>query len=119
MRLAFLFFVLLSTGCADTLDFRSGITLTGKFVSIDAAQVSFLIDGEVKSYARSQVAKITFGSAEAKPPAREKITAGQTVNEVIAMLGQPARIVDVGEKRVYVYLDLKITFVDGKVTAVE
>jgi hypothetical protein len=120
MRLAaFLFFILLSIGRADTLDFRSGITLTGKFVSIDAGEVSFLIDGEVKSYARSEVLKIAFGSVETKPPAHEKITVGQTIDEVTALLGQPTRIVDVGAKKVYVYTDFKITFVEGKVTAVE
>ena len=119
MRSAFLFFFLLSTGRADTLDFRSGITLTGKFVSIDAGEVSFLIDGEVKSYARSQVSKITFASDEAKSSAHEQIAVGQTIDEVTALLGQPARIVDVGVKKVYVYSDFKITFVNGKVTAVE
>ena len=44
---ALLFFVLLSAGRADTLDFRNGITLTGKFISIDAREVTFQIDGEV------------------------------------------------------------------------
>jgi hypothetical protein len=119
MRSAFLFFVLLSTGRGDTLDFRNGNTLSGKFLSIDATQVSFMIDGEVKSYARSQVLKITFSSAEPKPLVHEKIAAGQTIDQVTTLLGQPTRIVDVGAKRVYIYSDFKITFVDGKVTVVE
>jgi hypothetical protein len=112
MRSAFLFFVLLGTCRADTLEFRNGNTLTGKFLSIDATLVSFIIDGEVKSYARSQVLKITFSSAE-------KITAGQTIDQVTTLLGQPTRIVDVGAKKVYIYSGFKITFVDGKVTVVE
>jgi hypothetical protein len=116
---ALLFFVLIGAGRADTLDFRNGITLTGKFVSIDATQVSFLIDGEVKSYARSQVSKITFGSPETKPPAHEKVSFGQTIEQVTTLLGQPSRIVDVGAKKVYIYSDFKITFVDGKVTAID
>ena len=119
MRSAFLFFVLLSTGRADTLDFRNGIALTGKFLSIDATEVSFMIDGEVKSYARSQVSKITFSSAKTKPLAHEKITAGQTIDQVTTLLGQPTRIVDMGAKKVYIYSDFEITFVDGKVTVVE
>ena len=61
-----------------------------------------------------QVSKITFGSVEAKPPAREKITAGQTIDQVTTLLGQPTRIVDVGAKKVYIYPDFKIIFVDGK-----
>ena len=119
MRSAFLFVVLLGTGRADTLDFRNGNTLTGKFLSIDATQVSFMIEGEVKSYARSKVFKITFSSAETQPLTHEKITAGQTIDQVTTLLGQPTRIVDVGAKRVYIYADFKITFVDGKVTVVE
>jgi hypothetical protein len=116
---SFFFFVLLSTGRADTLDFRNGNTLTGKFLSIDATLVSFMIDGEVKSYARSQVLKITFSSAETNRPAHEKIIAGQTIDQVTTLLGQPTRIVEVGAKRVYIYSDFKITFVDGKVTVIE
>jgi hypothetical protein len=116
---SFLFLVLVSTGLADTVDFRNGNTLTGKFLSIDATQVSFSIDGEVKSYARSQVSKITFSSAETKPLAHEKITAGQTIDQVTTLLGQPTRIVDVGAKKVYIYSDFKITFIEGKVTVVE
>jgi len=103
---------------SDTLEFRNGTSLDGKFVSIDREQVSFMIDGEVKSYARAQVAKIRFGS-ESTQPAHQKIAIGQTVEEVTAMLGQPKRIVEAGAKNVYFYPDLKITFVDGKVSSVE
>jgi hypothetical protein len=116
---AFLFFILFSAGRADTLDFRNGITLTGKFLSIDAEEVRFQIDGKVKSYARSQVSKINFGPAEAQPPVHREITPGQTIDEVTALLGKPNSIVDVGAKKIYVYSDFKITFVDGIVTAVE
>ncbi len=115
----FLFFALLSAGRADTVEFRNGNTLTGKFLSIDVEQVSFMIDGEVKSYARSQVSKITFSSAETKPVAHEKIALGQTIDQVTSLLGQPARIVEVGPKKVFIYSDFKITFVDGKVTAID
>ncbi|HTS76580.1 MAG TPA: hypothetical protein VMG40_10275 [Bryobacteraceae bacterium] len=116
---AILFIAAVAGARGDTLDFRNGITLTGKFVSIDAAEVTFMIDGEVKSYARSQVSRITFASADSKPPAHEKISVGQNIDQVTALLGQPTRIVDAGAKKVYIYPDLKITFVDGKVTAVE
>ncbi len=117
-RLAAIVFVAALAGArADTLDFRNGISLTGKFVSIDADSVSFMIDGEVKSYGRKQVAKITFGSPSA-PPA-SKVTAGQTIEEVTALVGQPKQIVEVGTKKVYIYPAFKITFVDGKVASVE
>jgi hypothetical protein len=48
-----------------------------------------------------------------------QISLGQTTAEVVAALGNPNRIVNLGAKKIYVYSDLKITFTDGKVTNVE
>jgi outer membrane protein assembly factor BamE (lipoprotein component of BamABCDE complex) len=44
---------------------------------------------------------------------------GQTKDQVVAAMGQPVRIADLGKKQIYYYKDLKITFVDGKVTDVQ
>jgi hypothetical protein len=55
--------------------------------------------------------------ADAAPPAA--ITVGQTVDQVLALLGQPKSIVDLGAKKIYVYPDIKVTFVDGKMTTAE
>lgn len=41
---------------------------------------------------------------------------GQTPDQVVAALGQPDKIVTLGAKQIYVYKDLKVTFVNGKVT---
>jgi hypothetical protein len=41
---------------------------------------------------------------------------GQTPDQVIAALGQPDKIITLGAKQIYVYKDLKVTFVNGKVT---
>jgi hypothetical protein len=43
----------------------------------------------------------------------------QTFEQVEAALGKPEKIVKLGPKTVYVYKDLKITFVDGKVSDVQ
>jgi hypothetical protein len=51
------------------------------------------------------------------PPAT--IEPGQTIEQVQAALGQPEKIVNLGQKQIYVYKDLKITFVSGKVTDVQ
>ncbi|HLY18724.1 MAG TPA: hypothetical protein VKR61_15945 [Bryobacteraceae bacterium] len=53
------------------------------------------------------------------PPPPKTVTQGQTTDEVIAILGQPKNIVDLGAKKIYVYSDLKITFTGGKVSAVQ
>jgi hypothetical protein len=47
------------------------------------------------------------------------ISLGQTIADVVAILGQPQQIVDLGSKKIYVYKNLKITFVDGRVTDVQ
>jgi hypothetical protein len=52
-----------------------------------------------------------------QPPASIEI--GQTVDQVVAALGQPQKIAKVGAKQIYFYKDLKVTFNDGKVSDVE
>jgi hypothetical protein len=55
------------------------------------------------------------------PPQQEpvKIGLGQTTDQVVAGLGQPDKVVDLGRKKIYIYKDLKITFVDGRVSDVQ
>jgi hypothetical protein len=45
------------------------------------------------------------------------LTLNQTPDQVIAILGQPQNIVDMGAKKIYLFPNLKVTFTDGKVTA--
>ncbi len=54
------------------------------------------------------------------PPADPvQISLGQTVDQVTAALGTPQKVVKAGTKEIYVFKDLKVTFVKGKVTDVE
>ena len=53
----------------------------------------------------------------AAPPA--SIQLGQTIDQVQASFGPPEKIVNLGAKQIYVYKDLKVTFVNGKVTDVQ
>ncbi len=58
--------------------------------------------------------------AAAPPPATtQTIQMGQTPEQVEAALGQPEKKVNLGAKQIYVYKDLKITFVNGKVSDVQ
>jgi hypothetical protein len=57
-------------------------------------------------------------AAEASKPPVE-IALGQTIEQVVASLGSPKQIVKLGPKQIYVYSDIKITFVDGKVSDVQ
>ncbi len=38
---------------------------------------------------------------------------------MVAALGQPEKIVNLGPKQIYVYKDLKVTFLKGKVSDVQ
>lgn len=50
------------------------------------------------------------------PPPPASVQLGQTPDQVTAAIGQPDKIINLGTKQIYVYKDLKVTFVNGKVT---
>ena len=53
------------------------------------------------------------------PPEPAQIAKGQTPDQVKGALGPPEKIVNLGAKQIYVYRDLKVTFLNGKVTDVQ
>ena len=56
--------------------------------------------------------------ASANPDATATLSAGQTIAEVVAILGAPARAVDLGSKQIYLYQNMKVTFIDGRMSDV-
>jgi hypothetical protein len=58
--------------------------------------------------------------AAAQPAAAPKtIALGQTTGQVVEILGQPQKIVNLGAKQMYFYADMKVIFTNGKVTDVQ
>ncbi|HEX4136395.1 MAG TPA: hypothetical protein VHY84_17405 [Bryobacteraceae bacterium] len=54
------------------------------------------------------------------PPLPASVDLGQTREQVVSALGQPEKIANVGaNKQIYFFKNLKVTFVDGKVTDIE
>jgi hypothetical protein len=55
------------------------------------------------------------------PPAPEpaEVKEGQTIEQVVAALGQPVKKAKVGTKDIYYYKDLKVTFISGKVKDIQ
>jgi len=54
------------------------------------------------------------------PPADPKeIKLGQTPNQVVGNFGPPDKIIKLAAKQIYVYKDMKVTFVGGKVSDVQ
>lgn len=46
----------------------------------------------------------------------KSLEAGQTKDQVVAILGQPEKTFKIGTKEIYQYKDIKVTFVNGKMT---
>ena len=55
-------------------------------------------------------------SQQAEP---QTVQAGMSTDQVQAILGKPDKIFNVGSKQIYVYKDVKVTFLDGKVSDVQ
>jgi hypothetical protein len=59
-------------------------------------------------------------AAPAEPAAAPKtIALGQTTAEVLEILGQPTKIVNLGAKQMFFYPDMKVIFTNGKVSDVQ
>jgi hypothetical protein len=52
-------------------------------------------------------------------PEPASIDKGMTPDQVTSALGKPDKIVNLGSKQIYVYKDLKVTFLNGKVSDVQ
>jgi hypothetical protein len=92
------------------------------------------VEGAIETYIvpqggppASQVAGNNPGPPQQEPPQQQPppqgppvtITIGQTIDQVVAALGQPMQIIDLGPKKTYKYKDLKVIFTDGKVSDVQ
>jgi len=77
-----------------------------------------------------EVLQSTGGASGGGPSAQEAVPApvettsvsidlGQTRDQVKSALGEPTRVVNLGPKTIYFYKDMKVTFVNGKVSNIE
>ena len=57
--------------------------------------------------------------ADAPPPAPKTISIGQTREVVIAIFGPPKTVVNLGAKEIDVYPDMKVTYINNKVSTVQ
>ena len=65
------------------------------------------------------IAGVPAIAQQAPPPEPQQIEKGQTPEQVKAALGPPEKIVNLGAKQLYVYHDIKVTFLNGKVSDVQ
>jgi hypothetical protein len=65
-------------------------------------------------------AAVSAAVPEPAPPAESQtVNLGDAPEQVVAALGQPKNIVNLGTRQIYVYTNLKITFENGKVADVQ
>ena len=116
----------------DPLPFRAGITFQlpkNWLQSPDLNQVDQLIGQVFSIVGAAPPAAIPASGPPAPAPVPPPLSAaqqqpvrialGQSLEQVRSLLGEPAKVVDLGSKKIFVYKDLKITFIDAKVTGVE
>jgi hypothetical protein len=79
------------------------------------------IEEVITAEADTQDAAPADNAAPAAPSSAppKTIALGQTTDQVIGILGQPQKIVNLGAKQMYFYPDMKVIFTDGKVTDVQ
>jgi hypothetical protein len=84
-------------------------------VAGEVAQQAMEADAAEQDVAQ-EVAAAPAGAPAAGPV---NISMGQSIDTVTSALGSPVRIIDLGAKKIYSYKDMKITFVNGKVSDVQ
>ena len=62
---------------------------------------------------------VLIPQSEAQAANTKTVALGQTPDQVKAALGAPDKIINLGAKEIYVYKDIKVIFVDGKVSDVQ
>ena len=91
-----------------------------KNVAPPADEVMKSIEEVITAEADTQEAAPAENAAPAQPAAAPKtIALGQTTDQVVGILGQPQKIVNLGAKQMYFYPDMKVIFTNGKVTDVQ
>ena len=108
-------------GGLPTLPQGSAGTIDTPFAQ-EAAQPDANVAGELTSASqeadRAEQQAVGQG-ADAVGGAPPTLSLGLSIDEVRAIQGEPEKVVDLGSKRIYVYKDLKITFIDGKVSDIQ
>ena len=106
-------------GGLPTLPQGSAGTIDTPFAQ-EAAQPDANVAGELTSASqeadRAEQQAVSQGGDAGAPPT---LTLGLSIDEVRAIQGEPEKVVDLGSKRIYVYKDLKITFIAGKVSDIQ
>jgi hypothetical protein len=101
-----------ATRPADEAAYAAGAPASDPNIAIELRQ-----QAQVADRAEQEVLSEAGQNGGSAAPAT--ISLGQSIDEVVAILGEPLRVADLGAKKIYSYRDLKVTFVDGRVSDVQ
>jgi hypothetical protein len=79
-------------------------------------------NGRLFDYKSASTSADHSASNAAAPPTASsvKVTTGMTVDQSVAVLGQPKIIVgDLATKLIYIYRDIKLIFINGQITDIQ
>lgn len=77
------------------------------------------LDNMTADDVKKTIDTIVADPATASAVQSKTVKLGMTTDEIKTSLGNPTKIVDLGAKQIYVYPDMKVIFVDGKVSDVQ
>ena len=77
------------------------------------------LSSAVKDANKSEQEMVVQGEQDPLGPSGATITLGMTPAQVEAALGRPRSTADLGAKTIYLYKDLKVTFLNGRVSDVQ
>lgn len=97
-----------------------GNSLQGRYSATVAFEfpAGFLATADADSVKKA-IDEILLPQDEAQSVKTKTVELGQTPEQVKSALGAPDKIVKLGTKEIYVYKDMKVVFVDGKVSDVQ
>jgi len=91
----------------------------GKGASPAPEQVLSLISEVLRNDSQSAQVASSQTAAELEPTQTKTVSPGQSKSQIEAMLGPPTRTFKIGTKETYFYPDMKVTFVNSKVTDIQ
>lgn len=85
----------------------------------DGQQAQDAGDADQQQPAQQQPSAADQPAQQSQQSEPQTVQAGMSTDQVQAILGKPDKIFNVGSKQIYVYKDVKVTFLDGKVSDVQ
>ena len=106
-------------GYLPTADFKEVQETIGEVFAIDNSAPQAPVAVESAPQAPAAMVEPLPPPPAAPPAEPPTISLGDSKEQVVAAIGQPDRVAKVGNKEICFYKDMKITFVDGKVSDIQ